>query len=233
MESLGYIRLNRKFFQGTQWTQARTFSPAEAWIDLIQLARFEVEPADLLLPNGRQLTIERGEIHASLRFLASRWGWSKGKVDRFLKNSKTGQQTRHGETIITLCNFDVYNPIKDDDGTVKRTATGQRRDSDGTNNNKDNKDNKLLNNPNGLQIPPKFIKPTLDEVAAYCRERNNNIDPKKWIDYYTANGWKVGKNAMKDWKAAVRTWEGNEFNSKKHEDSRLHFSGKNYGESTI
>ena len=52
-----------------------------------------------------------------------------------------------------------------------------------------------------------FQKPTFEEVEAYCRERNNSVDVKRWYDYYTANGWKVGKNAMKDWRAAVRTWE--------------------------
>lgn len=53
----------------------------------------------------------------------------------------------------------------------------------------------------------KFIKPTFEEVQAYCQERKNNVDVARWFDYYTANGWKVGKNAMKDWRAAVRTWE--------------------------
>lgn len=53
----------------------------------------------------------------------------------------------------------------------------------------------------------RFQKPTLEEVKAYCEERNNGIDPQHWIDYYTSNGWKVGKNPMKDWKATVRTWE--------------------------
>lgn len=53
----------------------------------------------------------------------------------------------------------------------------------------------------------RFTAPTLDEVKAYCSERKNNIDAQRFIDYYTANGWKVGRNSMKDWKAAVRTWE--------------------------
>jgi len=53
----------------------------------------------------------------------------------------------------------------------------------------------------------RFSKPTLDDVKAYCQERNNNVDAEKWYNYYSANGWKVGKNPMKDWKAAVRTWE--------------------------
>jgi hypothetical protein len=52
-----------------------------------------------------------------------------------------------------------------------------------------------------------FTPPSLDDVAAYCRERGNTVDPQRWFDYYTSNGWMVGKNHMKDWKAAVRTWE--------------------------
>lgn len=52
-----------------------------------------------------------------------------------------------------------------------------------------------------------FQKPTIEEVEAYCQERNNGVDAQKFFDYYTANGWKVGKNSMKDWRAAVRTWE--------------------------
>lgn len=55
-----------------------------------------------------------------------------------------------------------------------------------------------------------FTPPTLEEVSSYCRERGNSISPERWHDYYSANGWKVGKNPMKDWKAAVRTWENND-----------------------
>ncbi len=53
----------------------------------------------------------------------------------------------------------------------------------------------------------RFKKPTVDEVRAYCVERNNSIDAEHFIDYYESNGWKVGKNSMKDWKATVRNWE--------------------------
>lgn len=59
-----------------------------------------------------------------------------------------------------------------------------------------------------------FQKPTFEEVEAYCLERKNDIDPQVWTDFYTANGWKVGKNPMKDWMAAVRTWERNGINTK-------------------
>lgn len=50
-------------------------------------------------------------------------------------------------------------------------------------------------------------KPTLQEVIDYCNERGNGVDANKWYDYYTANGWRVGRNPMKDWRATVRTWE--------------------------
>ena len=53
----------------------------------------------------------------------------------------------------------------------------------------------------------RFIPPTLEEVQQYCYERGNNINAENFIDYYSSVGWKVGNRAMKDWKAAVRTWE--------------------------
>ena len=63
---------------------------------------------------------------------------------------------------------------------------------------------------NSIDTPVKearFVKPSVDEVRAYCIERNNNIDAEAFINFYESKGWKIGKNAMKDWKAAVRTWE--------------------------
>lgn len=52
-----------------------------------------------------------------------------------------------------------------------------------------------------------FKKPTLDDVRLYCIEKNSSVDPESFIDYYTSNGWKVGKNSMKDWQATIRQWE--------------------------
>ena len=60
------------------------------------------------------------------------------------------------------------------------------------------------------QKQKRFCRPDVQEVADYCRERGNQVDAQRFVDYYTANGWRVGKNPMKDWKAAVRTWEKQE-----------------------
>lgn len=61
----------------------------------------------------------------------------------------------------------------------------------------------------------RFEKPTLSEIEQYCTERNNNVNAEQFYDYYESNGWKVGKNSMKDWKAAVRTWERSEYRNVK------------------
>lgn len=53
----------------------------------------------------------------------------------------------------------------------------------------------------------RFSPPTLDEVKKYCAERHNDVDPQRFIDFYASKGWVVGKSPMRDWKAAVRTWE--------------------------
>lgn len=55
-----------------------------------------------------------------------------------------------------------------------------------------------------------FRKPTLEEIRDYCKERNNTVDPERFIDYYESVGWKIGSKPMKDWKASVRTWEKNQ-----------------------
>ena len=61
-----------------------------------------------------------------------------------------------------------------------------------------------VNKTKNIEIPP-----LLEEVKKYCTERNNGVDYEKWFNFYSAKGWLIGKNKMKDWKAAVRTWEDN------------------------
>ncbi len=64
------------------------------------------------------------------------------------------------------------------------------------------KESKVKNSNRG-----NFIPPLIDEIKDYCNSRKNSVDPQKWHDWYSAKGWMIGKNKMKDWKAAVRTWE--------------------------
>ena len=143
----GYIRLSRSFFENAYWKQKRTFSLSEAWLDLIQAARFEEEPAIKILPNGRQIRIKRGELHAGLRFLSSRWGWgiekTKSFIDKHIKKNEIERRTEHGESIIKLCKYEYYNPLPNtnpysdqySDRTLTRTVTS-------TNNNKEKESKK-------------------------------------------------------------------------------------------
>lgn len=57
------------------------------------------------------------------------------------------------------------------------------------------------------QRAARFAPPTIEEVSSYCQERGNNVDAEKFVNHYAAVGWKVGRNKMQDWRAAVRTWE--------------------------
>ena len=96
--------------------------------------------------------------------------------------------------------FDGANVIYNDDVIIaNRNATIKDKDKTKTRQEKEKK------------RPEIFTPPTFEEVSTYCKERNNNVDPKKFIDTNIAKGWKVGKThtPMKDWRAAIRTWEGN------------------------
>ena len=65
----------------------------------------------------------------------------------------------------------------------------------------------------------RFVKPTLNDLELYCVERQNKVDIQKFFDHYESNGWKVGKNPMKDWRAAIRTWEKNSFETVSNKNS--------------
>lgn len=67
-----------------------------------------------------------------------------------------------------------------------------------------------------IKVVLAFVKPTLNDITTYCKERENGINPQAFVDHYESNGWKVGRNPMRDWRAAVRQWERRpEFNAKK------------------
>ena len=58
-----------------------------------------------------------------------------------------------------------------------------------------------------VEKAPRFCPPTVDEVKAYCLEKNYTVDAENFCDFYESKGWFVGKNKMKSWRAAVRTWQ--------------------------
>lgn len=95
----------------------------------------------------------------------------------------------HCNAGVTECNTEIEKEIEKEIDTEIETEKSEKKRS---------------------KTASRFTPPTLDDVRNYCIERNNGVDPERFVDYYTSNGWKVGKNSMKDWKAAVRTWEKTE-----------------------
>ena len=86
------------------------------------------------------------------------------------------------------------------------------------------KEKKKENDSDMADKPPtrhSFSPPSVDDVREYCREKGYNVDPERFVDYYTSNGWKVGRNPMKDWKAALRSWERKEKPNGKTESKPL------------
>jgi hypothetical protein len=156
-DKVGYFGIHRRLFDHPLWTEKREFSKAEAWIDMIQTARYtESKTQDFI--DGRLIEWDYGQFPASIRFLKKRWGWkSNGKVLRFLelleKQNMIEIETEQGQSVITLCNYEKYDIKKLDNGT----ATEQQRNADGTqteqNSKKDKKGKKEKNN----RVPPKIL----------------------------------------------------------------------------
>lgn len=76
----------------------------------------------------------------------------------------------------------------------------------GTNNKRD----EYINNTLSIKGSTKFQKPSLDQIRDYCISRSNQVDPEQFYNFYESKGWTIGKSPMKDWKAAIRTWEKRE-----------------------
>lgn len=122
----GFIKLSRSFFDNRIWQAARAFSECEAWLDLIQSARFEATPTTSRI-GCYEVTWGRGQYPASIRFLAKKWGrpekWVREFLGRLKKENMITMENSQGVSIITLTNFDKYNG-----GTPNGTANGTPKD---------------------------------------------------------------------------------------------------------
>lgn len=155
---------------------------------------------------------ENQVFNGSLQYLADWTNSTKQGVIKCLKSLEEKGFIVKKENYINGVKFCEYYATKFNtlfnkiDGDMQQSLTGGIQQSLPNNIGLDIKENNIKRN-NSVRARSRFTPPTLEEVKAYCLERQNNVDAEKFIDYYTSNGWKVGKNSMKDWKAAVRTWE--------------------------
>ena len=146
--------------------------------------------------------------------------------ERFVWPTIREQIDRDTKKYSDFCKKQQENIRKRWDTTVYDGTSGIPDDTKHTKEKEKEKEN-ILSSPNvedSIARTParkRFTPPTLAEVTAYCRERQNAVDPQRFIDYYTARGWKLNKTSMKDWKAAVRTWEGKQRDSATAQRSSL------------
>lgn len=168
-----------------------------------------VSNAKLLYGEITSLCNDKGYCYATNSYFAELYGVNKVSISRWIKQlidkgyivSKV-EYNDNSKEINKRYLFvnDAYTPIN------KNVNTPYQNCYDPINKNvKENNKNEYIKEI----YKEKFSKPTLDEVKNYCIERNNKIAPQSFIDYYDSVGWKIGKNPMKNWKAAIRTWERN------------------------
>lgn len=128
----GFIALRRKVRQHPLFAG----DPAKlgAWVWLLLTACWKETPYDV---NGKTITLRRGQLCVSIRQLAAEWGWSKSAVDRFISRLETETMVKreagHGKLVLTICNYDKYQDIRegerDSGGTDTGTRAGQQRDT--------------------------------------------------------------------------------------------------------
>lgn len=209
MEKVGWIKIHRKIQECWIW-QEKPFDKGRAWIDLILSAMHSDKK---MMIDNEIVVIERGSFMTSVLKLSDRWGWSRNKVMRFLDVLENEQmlntkRTPKG-TLVTIVKYEDYQ-VGDtaDDTTVETTLVTPHETTDEPQKKNIKNDNNIIYN-NRAKKSTTFIPPTVEEVQAYCQERNNKVDAQTFVNFYESKGWMVGKNKMKDWKAAVRTWERN------------------------
>ena len=197
---------------------------------------YSIIPADVrydeeLTPNEKilygeitALTNQKGECWATNSYFAKLYKVEIPSVSRWLRHLKAKQyidieilyknNTKEIEKRVIKING---VPINKNVKTYKQNCYGGINKNVKENitsiNNKENIDNKL-------SIQKKvFKKPTLEEVEAYCKERNNNVDAKRFIDFYEANNWTDSKgNKVKSWKQKIITWESHQNSNVKKQE---------------
>lgn len=167
------------------------------------------------------MTVKRGQLVTSLPKLSTDVGLSIQQTRTALDHLKsTGEITDASTTqnrVITIVNYDRYQSSTDksteDQQTINRRSN-RRSTDDLTPSIEYIEYKERVERVEKNKTPSVFKPPTIEEVTEYCRERGNRVDPEKWMDFYASKGFMIGKNKMRDWKAAIRTWEKDSGGSK-------------------
>lgn len=201
----GWIKLHKKMKNWEWYTDHNTFI-------LFMHILLTVEYED---SRFRGHDVPRGAMVAGINKLSEETGLSIQNIRTSINKLKsTGEITVKSTnkfSIINVCNFNEYQKRENDDQQTNQQANQQTSNKPLTTSKEIKKEKKEEINSIGdvKKKNGKFIRPSLEEVTTYCLERNNGLDPQYFLDSNDSKGWVVGKSPMKDWKAAIRTWEKN------------------------
>lgn len=202
----GWIKLDRAMLEHWVWQDADTL---KMWLEMLMRANFEDKKR---LFNGRLIDIKRGQLIFGRKVYSERLGINENKIRKILKllekDGMIHQQTTNKYTIISITSYDLYQEV------TSKTPTKHQQSTSKAPHLKNIKNDKKEKNTN-----KRFTPPTPEQVTEYCKSRGNGIKGDRFVDWYATRGWKVGSAQMKDWKAAVRTWEQRKRESTKDDDN--------------
>ena len=201
----GHIALHRKLLDNP--IVCKDADHLAIWIWLLLHAVWDSYDVEF---HGKRLTLQPGQLTTGRKVIADELKISESKVQRVLKEFESEhqieQQTDHQCRLITIVSWDKYQlgEQRNEHQVNNDRTTSEQRVNTNKESNKENKVKKEKNNSKRT-----FTPPTREEVQAYIDEKGYSVNAERFMDYYTANGWMVGKNHMKDWKATIRNWERN------------------------
>lgn len=204
----GFVKLHRKMIE---WGWYSDCVVKDVFLHILMVAAFK--PGQY-----RGHEIQPGQAIIGRKKMADELGFSEQQVRTALKKlESTGEISIFSTnkfSIVTVENWMFYQG--DDKENNQQSTNNQPTSNQQVTNNQPHLKN-VKNVKNVKNIKKYNIPPSIDEVRAYCEERGNNVNPEAFIDFYQSKDWYVGKNKMKDWRAAVRTWErrGNSIANKK------------------
>jgi hypothetical protein len=194
----GYIKLYRKLLENPIMKKPGML---QLWIYCLLRANHESGKVHF---GGDEIDIQPGQFITGRFELSDALGEKPSTIyKRISALTKTGflnTKSNNKNTLVTIVNWELYQSAE-----VKSSSKGDNKVTTKEQQSSTNKNDK--NDKNDKKNISVFTPPTLDQVKIYCRERNNQVDPEKFVDFYSSKGWMVGKNKMKDWQASVRTWE--------------------------
>ena len=195
----GWVKLHRKLLDNP--VVCKDSDHIAVWVIMLLSATHTPQQA---LFGGNPITLQAGQFISGRKAISNASKVEESKVNRIIKFFKKQQlieqQTSTKNSLFTILNWNEY---QDSEQQNEQQVNSNCTTSEHKQECKNERTKEIIEREDK---PKRFIPPTLEEVKAYCSCNGYNVDCERFVAFYESNGWKVGKNKMKDWKASVRGW---------------------------